>query len=252
MKPQSDHDESFQYTTSDNNSDERQSGVQRVVGDFPEEAIASEPVNHPPALPPRFAFKAAVVFAYVFVLSLSVGILIRKPTIDDVRHVVRISSLRSHAPATPTVQPSHPAALVRETIQPPVQVPAIVQAPGVVQAPVPTPAATPAVGSTDSYYTAVMDTVRVHQERVQYCSQKRSGSLHVMAGNVPITIVIEQSGRVHTAGYGNVDASQIRAVGCLTSAIKRWNFPSHTFETDHPVIVRFDLRDRTDPAAQPE
>lgn len=100
----------------------------------------------------------------------------------------------------------------------------------------PPPASTPPLTSA-----VVREIVAQHANEVEDCRNRARARNPTMRGQVRVTIVIDPNGRVRRAGWSEHEPEQVQALGCITSAIRRWSFPASNYGGDFLTVQTFSL-----------
>ncbi len=233
--------------------DDRNSGVRQLTP----RATAAAPASRLSMawVSRRLKWLLVVGLAWGFAFGLSLGLVIRSPRREV---AVDRSTSRQRALSSQTVV----AALVatptpRAAPEPPAVTP---PTPALPTSPPPTPAApsTPTIAdaspeqSADAlrvaapgrseWRDAALDVVEHHHRRVNDCVRHARARGALTPGRVRVTVVVSSDGSVRNVGWGEAEPSQVRALGCITSAVRRWTFPSFEGEPFRSLGVNFELR----------
>jgi hypothetical protein len=71
----------------------------------------------------------------------------------------------------------------------------------------------------------VRRVVHQHLNEVRYCYEQAALADHELAGRVEVQFTIEGTGLVHTAVVQSSTLHHGVAEGCITQAVRRWEFP---------------------------
>jgi serine/threonine-protein kinase len=104
----------------------------------------------------------------------------------------------------------------------------------------PAPAA-PVNGAAPLTSRVVRQVVEAHASQIEDCLHRARPRNPTMSGQARVTIVIDPSGRVRRATWYAHEPAQLQALGCITSAIRRWTFPASGYGGDFLTVQTFDL-----------
>lgn len=229
-------------------ADERHSDVRLVVRrpscipSFTNESISR-----------RFFTLAAVGLVYGFGFGFSLGYVMRAPRARAVVEQSARVRLRAATHAPPQlVAMTHPLLHAPRPAPPPAPAPA---QPAPVTAPAqPAPAleASPAASDDErsrastatnksEYRAEVIALARTHDGRVRDCIHHAQASGAIEPGRVRVTVVVAPDGTVRNVGWSDAHPSQVRALGCITSAMRRWHLPTFTGDRVRAVSLPIEL-----------
>lgn len=89
--------------------------------------------------------------------------------------------------------------------------------------------------------SVVREIVAQHANEIEDCRNRARSRNPTMHGEVRVTIVIDPHGRVRRAGWSDHEPDQLQALGCITSAIRRWSFPASNYGGDFLSVQTFSL-----------
>lgn len=231
----------------DDYSEDRHSGVRQLTPRAPVAASSSR--LSMAWIASRLKWLLVVGLAWGFAFGFSLGHVLRAP-----REKIELSErtrIRTPAtrPAPVAAAPAPPspavtttvAALAAAPIAPPV-----LAAPAEAPRAIPEAAAEPRSNSDDAtsraaWRSAVLDAVERHDARVRDCVRRARSRETVTPGRVRVTLVVAPDGAVRNVGWSDAAPSQVRALGCITSAMRRWSMPTFDGDAVRSVHVAFDL-----------
>jgi hypothetical protein len=228
-------------------ADERHSDVRLVV-----RRPSSIPSFTNESISRRFFTLAAVGLVYGFGFGFSLGYVMRAPRARAVVEQSARVRLRAATHATPQlVAVTHP---LLHAPRPAVAAPrpAVAAPPAPSPVPAPVPAAAPiapddetshasTATSGSEYRAEVIALSHAHDGRIRDCIHHAQASGAIEPGRVRVTLVVAPDGTVRNAGWRDAHPSQVRALGCITSAIRRWHLPTFTGDRVRTVSLPIEL-----------
>jgi serine/threonine protein kinase len=108
------------------------------------------------------------------------------------------------------------------------------------QTPAPTAPTAPSTGAPLTS-AIVRDVVAQHEPEVENCRNRARVRNPTMHGRVRVTVVIGPNGNVRRASWTDHEPDQLQALGCITSAMRRWTFPASNYGGDFLSVQTFSL-----------
>ncbi|MFO0646059.1 MAG: hypothetical protein U0326_07465 [Polyangiales bacterium] len=252
----------------DDYSEDRHSGVRQLTPRSP--TVASPTRLSMAWIASRLKWLLVVGLAWGFAFGFSLGHVLRAPREKielSERTRIRTPATRpapvAAAPVAAAPVPPSPAvtttvaALAAAPIAPPVVAapiappvvaapiaPPVAAAPATAPRAIPEPAAAPRSDDATrrtAWRSAVLDAVERHDAHVRDCVRHAQSRGTVTPGRVRVTLVVAPDGAVRNVGWSDADPSQVRALGCITSAMRRWPMPAFEGDAVRSVHVPFDL-----------
>lgn len=239
----------------DDDSEDRHSGVRQLTPRSP--TVASPARLSMAWIASRLKWLLVVGLAWGFAFGFSLGHVLRAPREKielSERTRIRTPAARpapvAAAPVAAAPVPPSPAVTTTVAALAAAPIAAPVIAAPVVAAPAAAPRATVEAAaaprgddatSRAAWRSAVLDAVERHDAHVRDCVRHAESRGAVTPGRVRVTLVVAPDGAVRNVGWSDAAPSQVRPLGCITSAMRRWTMPAFEGDAVRSVHVSFDL-----------